>query len=691
MPNSTIQSKIDETKAEFAKGNYDEADRCANELLALSAHDDASRIDAFISLATTARMRGKYDYSLEVGLQALSLAEEFNHPQKAASALNVIGIIYRNFGLYDKALEYYARALELCQNLGDARLTAQITGNMGMVNNCLGLRDKALEYFHEALALYHQSGDKSAIASITVNIGSVYDYLGSYDQALEYYTTALEAYEALGEKSGVASCIGNIGIVYKMIGTYDKALDYFTRALNVHEELGEKSAVARVKQNIGLLYQELGQYDRALEYYNQALETQEEFGAKSEIAQILGNIGIVYTEQYDLEIALDYYHRALAIHTEIGDKSGATQVTGNIGNVYATKKDFDNALEYYSRTKLAYEELGEQSGIALMIGNIGAVYADVDFPGFDADIAEEYLRKAIALNESLGIKNTLSTNYKNLANLYEYQHDAVKALEVYKKYHTMEKEVQSEDNKKQAQRAAFERQIGEMQREQIVTERILYNILPKDIANRIRRGDEKIIDSYDSVSVLFADIVEFTKLSHQITAEQLVEGLDEMFNTFDRLADKHGCEKIKTIGDCYMVVAGLPERCDDHAMRLTLLALEMQSAIENFPHILSDGAISIRIGMHSGSVVAGIIGKNKFSYDLWGDAVNTASRMESHGEPGKIHVSEEFKQALQKGPGLSQESPKSPKSPKSFHFQEREEMSIKGKGIMNTYFLESYR
>ncbi len=198
------------------------------------------------------------------------------------------------------------------------------------------------------------------------------------------------------------------------------------------------------------------------------------------------------------------------------------------------------------------------------------------------------------------------------------------------------------------------------------------------------------------VSVFFSDIVSFTELSQSVTAEELVALLNGIFSQFDQLTRKHGLEKIKTIGDAYMAVAGAPVRVEDHAARAASFAVDVANFMEHY-HTPSGEKIGLRIGLHTGSVVAGIIGENKFAYDLWGDAVNTASRMESHGEAGKIHVSEEFMQALKTaiaggtGRDLSLQphsSLSSLQSLLSFSFQERGELDIKGKGIMKTYFLE---
>ena len=184
-------------------------------------------------------------------------------------------------------------------------------------------------------------------------------------------------------------------------------------------------------------------------------------------------------------------------------------------------------------------------------------------------------------------------------------------------------------------------------------------------------GSKLIAEKLSNVSVLFADIVDFTKLSQRETPEELVEGLDRIFTEFDTLAEKYGLEKIKTIGDAYMVVSGAPEPREDHAEVMVHFAVEMLEAMKQFRSISTGEQIQLRIGIHTGEVVAGVIGKKKFAYDMWGDAVNTAARMESHGEPDRIHVSEDFRNSAGDG----------------FTFTERGKIDIKGKGMMKTYFL----
>jgi len=214
--------------------------------------------------------------------------------------------------------------------------------------------------------------------------------------------------------------------------------------------------------------------------------------------------------------------------------------------------------------------------------------------------------------------------------------------------------------------------------EQKVSERLLLNVLPHSIAERLKGRpevtadsfSEVIADSYAEVTVLFADIVEFTKFSERVSAEVLVDVLNDIFTSFDSIADNRGLEKIKTIGDSYMAAAGLPVRTADHAIRAAHMALDMNEALGRFNEH-SGYELKVRIGIDTGAVVAGVIGRRKFFYDLWGDVVNTASRMESHGVAGRIQVTDAMRQRLGE----------------PFMLERRGAIDVKGKGEMHTWFL----
>ena len=216
--------------------------------------------------------------------------------------------------------------------------------------------------------------------------------------------------------------------------------------------------------------------------------------------------------------------------------------------------------------------------------------------------------------------------------------------------------------------------IKQIEAEQKQSERLLLNVLPQPIAVRLKQGEATIVDSFPEATVLFADLVGFTTMSMLVPPKVVVKLLDEIFSAFDVLAERHGVEKIKTIGDAYMAVAGLPVPKSDHAIAAAEMALDMQVALQHF-NLTHDTSLQMRIGVNSGPVIAGIIGRKKFIYDLWGDTVNTASRMESHGEAGRIQVSEATAQLIDG----------------RFALAPRGLITIKGKGEEVTFWLEGER
>jgi adenylate cyclase len=205
-------------------------------------------------------------------------------------------------------------------------------------------------------------------------------------------------------------------------------------------------------------------------------------------------------------------------------------------------------------------------------------------------------------------------------------------------------------------------------------ESLLLNVLPGPIAERLKAGEAPLADAFSDCTVLFADIVGFTPLSASLDAADLVGVLNDIFTRFDQLAEELGLEKIKTIGDCYMVASGIPVAREDHALVMARMALAMRDVIQSLDE-LHGHRIDVRIGLHSGPAVAGVIGERKFIYDLWGDTVNIAARMESHGVPGEIQVSEATYGLIKDGADV----------------EERGEIDVKGKGMMRTYLLKGVR
>lgn len=221
------------------------------------------------------------------------------------------------------------------------------------------------------------------------------------------------------------------------------------------------------------------------------------------------------------------------------------------------------------------------------------------------------------------------------------------------------------------QRVLIQEQNQQLDKERQKSENLLLNILPRTIAQRLKEDQSVIADHFHSVTLLFTDIVGFTKLSESLTPSKLVHFLNQIFSSFDNLVDKYQLEKIKTIGDAYMVAGGFPEPRPDHVEAIADFALELQESLHKL-HTENNQTVSMRTGIHTGPAVAGVIGNKKFIYDVWGDTVNTASRMESHGIGGKIQVTHAVFKALKN----------------KYILEQRGEIEIKGKGKLMTYWLQ---
>jgi guanylate cyclase len=222
--------------------------------------------------------------------------------------------------------------------------------------------------------------------------------------------------------------------------------------------------------------------------------------------------------------------------------------------------------------------------------------------------------------------------------------------------------------------AVFARQrrdaLAALRDEQARSERLLLDILPRSIAERLKAETRTIAEQFNAASILFADVVDFTPLAERLPPAEVVGVLDHLFSHFDELVERYGLEKIKTIGDCYMVAAGVPSPRHDHARAVALMALDMQAAMHSVDEVGHLG-LDLRVGLNSGPVVAGVIGRKRFLYDLWGDAVNTASRMESHGTPGRIQITRATKELLED----------------EFVCEPRGTIAIKGKGDVEAWYL----
>ncbi|MDJ1181953.1 adenylate/guanylate cyclase domain-containing protein [Roseofilum casamattae] len=293
-------------------------------------------------------------------------------------------------------------------------------------------------------------------------------------------------------------------------------------------------------------------------------------------------------------------------------------------------------------------------------------------------ILTNYKLRIMGLVAIIAIAITISTllvlGITVITPILRLRDDLISAGEILSHHHDSRPEFYSftvkPDNELGEVMQAFHSMFCRVHEEQEKSERLLLNILPEAIASELKNGRSTIADGFPEVTVMFADLVGFTSLADRFSPRELVEVLNEIFSEFDALTERHQLEKIKTIGDAYMVVGGIPMTDVNHTRAIAEMAIDMQKAIANFSQTRGE-TFQIRIGINTGPVVAGVIGTKKFSYDLWGDTVNTASRMESHGIPGKIQMTQSTYDRLKH----------------DYKFKEREQILIKGKGIMKTYLL----
>jgi adenylate cyclase len=519
-------------------------------------------------------------------------------------------------------------------------------------------------------------------------------YLAYPDSALVYANKALSLAKKAGWKRGVGMAYNSTGNCFVRKAAFPQAFESYYHALHVFEELGDLDYSGVVSGNIGTVYFDQKEYNKALEYFSKSLSSAHASNNKTGEFQAYGNIGNVYYIQSRYTDALTTMQQALAIATELGETRGILNQMTSIGNVYSAMGKNKEAIAWYSKSLAGAKSYGDQQMVAANEGNIGETYLDIA-KGSTTNPAEKasYILEAInylqlgilaarqvSYNiavldflQTLSEAYTLSNNYKGALTAYQ-QYTSLKDstfnienslkianLETARKLALKDKDIQISRlalAKKRNERWGFiagivlllgivgilfrnyhqEKNSNHLlSKEKKRSDDLLLNILPSEVAEELKQTGVAEAKQFDEVSVLFTDFVNFTGLSEKLSPTQIVEELNECFTAFDAIIEKNGLEKIKTIGDAYMAVCGLPVRSALHAKKAVKAALEIRDFIGARKQ--ERHAFEIRIGINSGPVVAGIVGVKKFAYDIWGDTVNTAARMEQHGEPGNINIS----------------------------------------------------
>lgn len=555
-------------------------------------------------------------------------------------------------------------------------------------------------------------------------------YLSSSDpdQGIKYGEDALKLSKDLNYGSGTAMAYRYLGICYNTKSLYPKSLDYYQKSLKKYESLKDKTGTAKVNLSIGLLYTNQKDYPNALKYLEAALQTFMELGNQNAIAKTWNNIGIVYTKMKNYPKALECYEKSLKLKEELGDVNGTESLISNMGTVYQLQGNRVLALKNFFRALDINKETEDKYYQAVHLGNIGNIYHDMALDSNNSDLKKyfsgdrqkafrtsiAYLDSSITIYNEIGNLSDLYEYYKNLSEMQEGIGDLASALKNFKNYAAAKDSVFNEENTKKLvemrlqydfdkKEALSQQEIEEQkllrnifigcfsimllfaviflyQRNRIRkankrSEELLLNILPEEVADELKIKGTSDAKHYEEVSILFTDFKGFTSMAEKMNPQELVSEIDYCFRHFDEIIEKHGIEKIKTIGDAYMAVAGLPIQDKMHAEKIVRAGLDIRNFMKKYQEERkAEGKMffEVRIGINTGEVVAGIVGVKKFAYDIWGDAVNTAARMESSSEVGKVNISETTYEKVKD----------------IFTCEYRGEIDAKGKGKVKMYYVE---
>lgn len=600
-----------------------------------SATEDTVRVQLLNRLGKMFYMSNGYDSAIYYSNLALNLALKIDYMAGIGSAYNNIGNVYSDRGDFPQALQNYFRAQDIYERYGLKKKLAGTYNNIGIIFFNQGNYPEALKNYIASMKIKRETGDTVEIANTYNNLGEIYRALRSYNEALSYYTIVLKAGETTKNQKLIGISYKNIADVYRMEGNYMQAMENEKLAQNIAVVTGEKTLAGPVYVGFGDIYFQLGKYDSALVNYNRAIKIDKELGDKEGIGQVFENLSKTYCTKNECVESRKYIDSALAISKSEGDKQ-------NLQDIYVILMKIDSA------------------------------------EGKTSDAFNDY-RMYVRYRDSLS--NEESTR-KMVSEQMDYDFEIRRALDKAEQEHKA--------GRQRVLRNVFIGGFGcaflfagifFFQRKKISKERdrsdhLLLNILPAETAEELKNTGESKARKYSLVTVMFTDFKNFTKSAETMTAEQLVSEINYCYKEFDKINARHGVEKIKTMGDGYMAAGGVPIENTTNPGDTVAAALEIQEFMksmkagrekENLPYF------EVRIGIHSGPVIAGIVGLNKFAYDIWGVTVNLAARMESSGEVGRVNIS-----------GTTYELVKD-----KFTCTYRGKIEAKNKGEIDMYFVES--
>ncbi|MCW3117465.1 MAG: family 3 adenylate cyclase [Chitinophagaceae bacterium] len=547
---------------------------------------------------------------------------------------------------------------------------------------------KSAKLGEKARNLSEKENYKKGLGDALLNIGFQQLSASSYREAFNSFNDALRIFRELNNAGGIAHSYYNLGLVYLRIGDFDTAMEVQQQSIKIRQQLNDEPGFASCKAQIGYLNSQFGLDEAALKDYTDCLAIWRKRDNKAGIANVLMALGTLKLKLNQLSEAKEHLLESMNIRIALNEING---VHGSINYLSAVLLKEGNAEGACQLLKDALNTAVNQEqpytiGICRLRLSLAKVYTVLN----DHPAALEQLENALSSALSSGQQYQLHDIYQELSNLYKSIGFFDKALEYYEKFHVSKEAIINLNaatklknlemiNKVETREKEIEihrlKNIELKERNRLIREErkksdaLLLNILPLQTAKELKKNGSARPRQYNLVTVLFCDFVSFTQTAEKLSPEQLVNRLDSYFRAFDMIATKNNIEKIKTIGDAYMAAGGIPlpnGSNPEDVVRGGLQILEHVKA-ENDP------LFNIRIGIHSGPVVAGIVGIKKFVYDIWGDTVNIASRMESSGQAGKVNISSSTYELIKD----------------KFECTYRGKVDAKKKGMIDMYFVES--
>ncbi len=510
------------------------------------------------------------------------------------------------------------------------------------IGNALRLKgdlQPALNNYFQSAQVAADKGFKKQVGAIYVAIADVYSIMENHRNSIHYYRNAIDALRSEQDSVNLASALLNAGDEYFNVGKLDSALQFFQESGKIFDAINYEIGVAYNLGNVGLVYATMGLKISAEENINEAIDLLTSLGDFYPISVYLTYMSDIYLQKNDMGKALDYAHRSLNIAREHGLKEQIRDANLKLYELNDQRGNKSDALEYY-KAYVSYNDSINNLETVQKMANMRTDY-EVSQKQLEVDLLHEERK-----NQKIIIIGTISTAVLIL----------IMAIGLAHRYYFINKTkniIQEEKNR---------------------SEKLLLNILPHETAEELKEKGKVQAKKFSSATVLFSDFKEFTKQAESVDPEELVNSIDYYFKAFDEITTKFGLEKIKTIGDAYMCAGGIPTPSDDHAIKVVHAGLEMLQFVERVqrtsPDILP---FELRIGIHTGPVVAGIVGNRKWQYDIWGDTVNIASRMETMSDAGKINISETTYQDIKE----------------NFNCTFRGEIEVKNRGPLKMYFLDA--